>query len=361
MERCVFMSSVIIKHIEDYIKIITDVVNSRDDSNSIITYRGENREFSNPCVPNIFREKYLKKCDYFEKNIFDEMRANQIAKGEKYLEIAISAQHDGFPSRLLDVSYNSLVALYFACTPYYRYNEDKYDGENGKVFIFFIDKVFCPTGDNITNTYEDIVLKKDTFLSSTVFSKNHKLIDHLKINNRIIAQQGAFILFQGNDVEYLPQYMYEEVVIPGSAKKALRKELKELFGIYTGSIYPEAENLIEEIKNKSLNVENTSFDLNGESKILICNLENEIKYYLHKIFSCNGDECTIEVLKRFEKIIRSYQLGIMGLTDDCYDPSVIFNLTKNYNDLVEEAFDNIDIFFKGKIKTSKEYFMIKDE
>ena len=36
-------------------------------------------------------------------------------------------------------------------------------------------------------------------------NKDDKLIDHIKTNKRIIAQQGAFILFQGNDYKKIPE------------------------------------------------------------------------------------------------------------------------------------------------------------
>lgn len=351
------MNDIVINHVQDYIEVVSKTIDSKDTDDFIITYRGESQEYPIPCVPNIYREDYLKNCDFFEKNIFDEMRANKISKGEKYLENAISAQHDGFPSRLLDVSYNSLVALYFAVTPYYRYNEYEYDEKNGKVFVFFIDKLFCPTGDNITKAYENIICQKDSFLNNSIFSKNHKLIDHLKINNRIIAQQGAFILFQGNDVDYLPKYMYEEILIPSNAKKTLRRELKDFFGIYTGSIYPEAENLIEEIKKKSLSIENSTFDFDSELKILICNLKNEIKYYLFHIF--NNTDKPHELIRQFEKVLRSYQLGLSQLKYG--GKNNYSSYIKEYNDAVEEAFNDIDIYFKGKVQTSKEFLKLEDE
>lgn len=351
------MNDTTIIHVQDYIKRISNIIDSKDTDNFIITYRGECKEYPTPCVPNIYREEYLKTYDFFEKNIFDEMRANKISKGEKYLENAISAQHDGFPSRLLDVSYNSLVALYFAITPYYRLKETEYDEDNGKVFLFFIDKLFCPTGDNITKAYEEIIRNKNTFLNNSIFSKNHKLIDHLKINNRIIAQQGAFILFQGNDVDHLPKYMYEEILIPANAKKTLRKELKDFFGIHTGSIYPEAENLIEEIKKKSLSIENSTFDFDSELKILMCNLKNEIKYYLFHIFN-NADK-PYELIRQLEKTLRSYQLGLSQLKYD--GKNNYSSYIKEYNDAIEEAFNDIDIYFKGEVQTSKEFLKLEDE
>ncbi len=343
-------------HINEYIQEIAKKIHIHRASNATLVYRGEAKAFKAACIPNIYRESYLKQHEYFEKNIFDEMRANKIAKGDSYLENAISAQHDGFPSRLLDVTYNSLVALYFACTPYYRYAEDKYDDYDGKVFVFFIEKSFCPTGDNTTKNYEELITNKQSFVNQAVFSKNHKLIDHIKINNRIIAQQGAFILFQGDEAEPIPPYMYEELTIPHTAKPTLRKELKELFGVYTGSIYPEAENLIDEIKKKSLNIENSEFNINSEMKILLQNLQCEINHYVSNIFIEPKKDVSFELVKALEKIVKSYQLGIMEVMKT---ESFSFEYIKQYNELISEMFDDIDSFFGDKIETSKGYFMIE--
>ena len=354
------MSGKEISHIDEYIKNITQIVAARKTKNNIVLYRGENQIYPTSCVPNVFRENYLKNYAFFEKNIFDEMKANNLSKGNSYLENAISAQHDGFPSRLLDVTYNSLVALYFACTPYYRKKEAEYDNKDGKVIVFFIDKVFCPTGDNITNNYNDLILGKSEFINHSVFAKNHKLIDHIKINNRIIAQQGAFIMFQGKEFEHLPQYMYEELLIPKGSKSTLRKELKDLFGIHTGTIYPESENLIDEIKQKTLNVENCEYNLKSEFDLLLYNLECEIKYYLALIF--NSKRMYMDYIKEFEKVLRSYQLGISEIkfSDSKDNTETVDAAIKRYNELVQISFSDIDVFFKGKIVTSVDYYLIKE-
>ena len=347
-----------IKHVDEYIKSVTQKVVTRKTKSNIVLYRGENQIYSTSCVPNIFREDYLKNYAFFEKNIFDEMKANKLSKGNNYLENAISAQHDGFPSRLLDVTYNSLVALYFACTPYYRKSETEYDTKDGKVIVFFIDKLFCPTGENITNNYDDIVLGKQGFINHCVFSKNHKLIDHIKINNRIIAQQGAFIMFQGKEFECLPQYMYEEILIPGKSKPILRKELKDLFGIYTGSIYPEPENLIDEIKRKTLNIENSDYSLKSELTLLLYNLECETDYYLSLVFN-NRQQYMVHI-KEFEKTVRSYQLGLQDvLKEENSDKKTAEWAIKRYNELIMASFKDIGLFFKGEIELSAEYYLIQ--
>ena len=53
--------------------------------------------------------------------------------------------------------------------------------------------------------------------------KNHKLIDHIKLNPRIMAQQGAFLLFQGDEGEPIPEYMYKKIRICGNIRKSCGK------------------------------------------------------------------------------------------------------------------------------------------
>jgi len=100
--------------------------------------------------------------------------------------------------------------------------------------------MFCPVGENIVTNYDEIINSNEkTFITKNLFNANHKLIDHIKTNKRIIAQQGAFILFQGNDYKKIPERISYTIDIPSEAKSNLRRELKELFGIYTGSVYPQ--------------------------------------------------------------------------------------------------------------------------
>lgn len=95
------------------------------------------------------------------------MTANHLTNGSTYLEKAIDAQHGGFPSRLLDVTYNCLVALYFAVTPFYTKEEDSEDGpgNDGMVYIFPMEKMYCPAGNNIVNAYDAIVERKEKWIS----------------------------------------------------------------------------------------------------------------------------------------------------------------------------------------------------
>ena len=348
-----------IGNISDYIKIVLERIEEKKETEEIVVYRGEAKDHKeSACKPNIFRDKYLDNNPNFERNLFDEMSANKISNGDSYLEKAISAQHDGFPSRLLDVSYNSLMALYFACTPYYFKPEDEYDKHDGVVYLYFIKKMFCPVGNNINENYNALIKgETNCFINSVLFQKNHKLIDHIKTNKRIIAQQGAFILFQGNEPETISESKCIKIMIPQKAKKRLREELKLLFGIYTGSVYPEAGNLVKEMTEKSTMLNATEFSFATEIDLALVNLEKEMEYYLSIILSTYStiSQCT-QVVKKFEEVVYSYKLGFIDLQkhykdyglDDTADEKIKASIL-TYNSFVEEYVENINRYLSGKV------------
>lgn len=324
-----------IRNISDYIKKVSELV-SKKGKETIVVYRGEGEIYSTHCQPNLFRGNYLKRNIYFEKNLFDEMTANKLTSGESYLEKSIDAQHGGFPSRLLDVTYNSLVALYFAVTPEINKAEDTLDGKDGIVYIYFIEKLFCPSGDNINLIYDSIIKRdKEWFSDNEIFQKNHKLIDHIKTNKRIIAQQGAFILFQGDMVSPIPQSDYKKIRIDGNYKNKIRQDLKNLFGIHTGSIYPEPSNLVKHITNKSYIVNCNKFDFNAELDLVISNFEREVDFFGKDIITEIYDkEIEVQITRKImkiEEIITTYKGGIEELKEKFNSYKLKTNNEKNEN------------------------------
>lgn len=342
------------------------------DKDRVIVFRGENRIYDQPCYPNLFRRKILDINPGFEKNQFDEMTANHLTNGSTYLEKAIDAQHGGFPSRLLDVTYNCLVALYFAVTPFYTKEEDSEDGpgNDGMVYIFPMEKMYCPAGNNIVNAYDAIVERKEKWISDErIFGKNHKLIDHIKLNPRIMAQQGAFLLFQGDEGEPVPEYMYRKIRISGEYKKKLREELRRLHGIHTGSVYPENFNLVDEIYRKTMNVNASEFGIRSELELILANLRKALAYYedeLEKVLDGSGEESFIRSLVEAEKVIRDYREGLGTLdtpeaeekyrTVDGY-AGAVKQAKADFNACITAFYDELEDFSPDDIKFSKQYLL----
>lgn len=306
-----------VKNVSTYIEKIQYLIEKRKKSGDICLFRGESSTYDTACRANIFRKGVIQDNKLFEKSLFDSMRQNKLTNDNSYLENAIDAQHGEFPSRLLDVTYNCLNALYFAVTPYYHKDEDTLDSQTGMVYIFFIDEIFSPSGKNTNDNYNAII-NRDVcwFNDSIIFEKNHKFIDHTKLNNRIVAQQGAFILFQGNDASNLPAHLTYGIKIPGVYKKKIREELKSLFGIHTGSIYPEIVNLVSEISEKSKLLSTDQFNCENELKLVVKNLNKELRYYLDYIIDLHIEaEKLCDQVILIEKLINSYKVGIVDFVE----------------------------------------------
>lgn len=324
---------------------------------SILLYRGEPEVYDKPCRPNIFRKDVMNGNLFFERSLFDAMRQNKLTGEKRYLDNAIDAQHGEFPSRLLDVSYNCLIALYFAVTPYYHRPVDTLDGRDGMVFVFSADEIFSPSAKNINDNYDAIINRDQVwFQGKTLFRKNHKFIDHTKLNNRIIAQQGAFILFQGDEAEELPAYMCYGLRIDGNAKPQIRQELKRLFGIHTGSVYPEIINLVEDLSSKSKRLNVHEFSCRNEMNYALGQLEKELNYYLNYVLDLQelSSEGKNQILIHIEHIVDSYRKGLLELIRadldsksrvlEIYD---IEQAVEKYNRAVQTFSDKVDRYGVG--------------
>lgn len=337
------------ENVSKYLEKISNLMKTQNSEDHIFVYRGEPQKYDRPCRPNIFRKGVLDKNPFFEKSLFDTMRQNRLTGEIKYLDNAIDAQHGEFTSRLLDVTYNCLIALYFAVTPYYHKPEDALDDKDGMVYLFFVDEIFSSSAQNTNDCYEAIINRDQFwFTDNIIFAKNHKFIDHTKLNNRIISQQGAFILFQGNDADDLPVCMTYGIRIPASAKKQIRSELKLLFGIHTGTVYPETVNLVRELSEKSGKINISRFSFQTELEFVLSNFKKEIDYYLDYLMYCRQENSSSysDANILVEKVINSYRIGLIDLNtnllkndrEGCTDEfkKTYRSVIEKYNSILEQ-------------------------
>lgn len=152
------------------------------------------------------------------------------------------AQHHGIPTRLLDVSGNALIALYFATQECIEEGEKR----NGRVYVFRVsahDYKMASTGGRIDTIRIGRYHPGQGLLEQgPLEGVDHPLLvfpPFMSLRQR--AQDGAFYLFQNhrNKVQLFQEESYDIVTVPASAKAAIRQELESMFNVHRGTLFPE--------------------------------------------------------------------------------------------------------------------------
>lgn len=254
--------------------------------NTQLYYRGH-ESFKYKLEPSVYRDKnWLENENIMFKELI--LRCpNDFLTSETTFQALVKMQHYALPTRLIDLTANPLIALFFATAPASQ------NYEAGEVLVFNIPKTEIKYYDSDTvSVISNIAKRPDSFavptgnLSVNKFNENPEisyllheiknekpyfepviLRKHLESvvcvkpkmdNPRIIRQDGAFFLFGINASKHTPasvpnEYNYsingERLLIIGQEKKKIREQLKAL-GITKGTVYPEIERVAEFIKDQ---------------------------------------------------------------------------------------------------------------
>ena len=245
-------------------------------------YRGH-ASLSYKLLPSIMRRQQW---IVHENDMYNELKiacADNFSKCRTHLDFLVEMQHYGLPTRLLDVTTNPLVALYFACSSepdsngeiivFAVKNEDiKYSSsdkvsmlaslpslsykENKKINRLLSDKTITKKefNDKALCLLNEVKLEKPAFLDNMNSSDLSKAIFVLpeKKNQRIRKQDGCFLicgLFEERNnpipkFRYLDEDKIQIYLIPSKAKKKIIQELDK-FSVNRATLFPE----IEEVAN----------------------------------------------------------------------------------------------------------------
>lgn len=244
-------------------------------------------------MPSVFRTHSLK---MNESKMYNEIMIEcpkDFQSSFSHLDRLVEMQHYGLPTRLLDITKNPLVALYFACSA----NNDC-DGEiilisatpddikypqsdtvsilaSLPAFTFEWQKKFydAATDNSLTKDMfnrrigkllHEVRQEKPAFLSS-VNNKdllNNFIVYAVKNNQRIVKQDGAFIIcglkdfYETNsmgELSSLNRFRYriggKALIVLVENKRDIMEEL-DTYSINQATLFPEIENVAQYIKNK---------------------------------------------------------------------------------------------------------------
>jgi len=273
--------------IEKILDFITELQKISKHNDFEYYYRGHSdKDFE--LTPSIYRRRYIWNEDKFFKEII--LRTPYDFINEKTaLEKLVKMQHYGIPTRILDITTNPLVALYFACNEFA-------DKEDGEVLVFKIPKADIKFYDSDTVSILANISKRpyefeiDSLDKSTKEAFNdevpiHYLLQEIReekpqflsvinhedfarviavkvklYNSRIIKQNGAFLIFGINGSKKNPATIPSDWILnlkvkgidlstDMSYKKQLLDDLDAL-GINESTLFPEIENQAKYLKRQ---------------------------------------------------------------------------------------------------------------
>lgn len=230
--------------------------------------------------PSIYRQKFIRN----EDKIFREITLrtpNDFINEHTTLEKLVKMQHYGLPTRLLDVTKNPLVALYFATKELPK--------KDGEVFVFKVPKKDVKFYDSDTvsvlaniakrpyefqvedishvlslpkfNEQDNIALllheirEEKLYFLSVIQPQDVERVVAVKVkmnNNRILKQNGSFLIFGIDGNKKNPAKIPDDwiankemsnidLTIDANSKENLQNELDTL-GFNESTLFPELDN-----------------------------------------------------------------------------------------------------------------------
>jgi len=167
-------------------------------------------------------------------------------------ERLITMQHFGMPTRLLDITRNPLVAIFFACNNWECKDNDgvifTFKSKNKSDFLNFED----PRLEHLSSLFNHNNVKETD--ESKAFLSKIWYIKGVAKNQRISNQSGDFIFVgKGDEVtKELHQFPKMTIVIDAETKKVLLEQLESL-NIHGGAVYPDLTHMSNYISNKYKN------------------------------------------------------------------------------------------------------------
>lgn len=272
----------LIGSIDRYINVVRDL-----QEQGISAYFRGHADCGFSLLPSIMRRPGWSEheCDLYNQTIIE--CPDSFANCKTHLDYLVEMQHYGLPTRLLDVTKNPLIALYFACCDMPE--------SNGEVIVFDVEpeQIKYPKSDTVSILASLPLFKKtvkdnikgwaaNASISTEQFNKKAaRLLQEIKLekpsfqseikkedvlscffvqaekkNSRIIKQDGAFIICglldekgdQLNALKHKEKGKTQIYIIDKRKKKEMLQQLDHL-SINHAQLFPEIQDVTAHIKS----------------------------------------------------------------------------------------------------------------
>jgi len=280
-----------VKYLYDYKRRrVADEELNQEQTRLTFFYRGMSN-CAYKAVPGIYRKSEWHEENYYYNEI--SVRCPEIFRTLNNLEKLTYMQHYGCPTRLLDITSNPLVALYFACSgkididgevvifavnerdvlysnsdriqmlsklaefkrdeqndlrllAYYYLNDDKFPQSSNRHYANTVVERFYHAVKRNNGAFERDIIPFDIL--------RPQFVQPNKDNPRILKQDGAFIIsgLNANEDECemkIQKYIIRELLIPGKYKADILKQL-EYVGINQATLFPEVEKVADYLRRR---------------------------------------------------------------------------------------------------------------
>ncbi|MCK4358780.1 MAG: FRG domain-containing protein [Candidatus Cloacimonetes bacterium] len=272
------MKEIEIKSIHDIPEQVSRLQKKKTNLEKLV-WRGQ-PDYEYDICPKLHRKKSWLKNEFYMIEELKRRKPESFKHCKSRFEELSICQHYGLPTRLLDLSENPLIALYFACKSTEK--EKEKDGEiipfqdrplnywdtRVNCICFFseilIEKILIESFYNELKAKHNKLLDKKTKDLITVSIKTDQALTIFPVinNDRLMIQQGVFLIFSANvdkdhkyfikDTSNINKDLYKKngvrFRIHKRYKDNILKELK-FYGITKARLFPEIEYQCSDIKN----------------------------------------------------------------------------------------------------------------